>query len=131
MKKGKELYLQIVLNKNMKPQAKIVSFNGGNMNDKLSFHYNAIDCRVIDIVRYNEDLDLIIDDEGLFVTGNPLFEIPSKLYVEKLQIAGSFLIGKRMWTKDGYETVGFESEGEINQLLIEEGFEVGVVGVIG
>ncbi|MBM7715330.1 hypothetical protein JOC94_002317 [Bacillus thermophilus] len=84
---------------------KIVLFEGGGMEEKLSFFYNAIDCRTFDIIQYNPVLDLVVDDEGLFVSGNPVFE-----FKNGIQIVGSFLVGRQVMTKEGLETVGFPSE---------------------
>ena len=50
--------------------------------------YELLECRTIDIVR-NLDNDIYIDDEGLFVSNNPVIQFT--MDNRSLQIAGTFL----------------------------------------
>lgn len=102
---------------------KVVSFEGGGVKEKLSFFYDSIECRTFDIVQYNPVIDLVIDDEGLFVSGNPVFEFPNGL-----QVVGSF-IGRQVMTKEGIETVGFLSEAALCEQIHKNGLAYKVIGV--
>lgn len=100
-----------------------------SIDEGLSFYYKQLGCNSIDIVEFNEELDLIVDDEGLLVSNNPVFEIPSKLYKDNLHIAGSFLIGKRLNIRGGgSETVGFSDINELTEAINQADFRLRVFG---
>ncbi|KRG13912.1 hypothetical protein ACA30_13350 [Virgibacillus soli] len=103
---------------------KVVSFEGGGMKEKLSFFREEIDCHTFDIVQYTPVIDLVVDDEGLLVSGNPVFEFPNGIL-----IVGSFLVGRQVKTKEGIETVGFPSEEALWEQIHKDRFAYRVIGV--
>lgn len=130
MSSKKEFYLLVEAVRGLEDKrflevnTKIVLFEGGGMEEKLSFFYNYIDCRTFDIIQYNPVLDLVVDDEGLFVSGNPVFE-----FNNGIQIVGSFLVGRQVMTKEGLETVGFPSEKALYEQIQKEQLVFKVIGV--
>lgn len=111
-------------------ETEVVSFKGGSSKEKLSFYYDALGCRTVQFTQYTEKLDFISDEEGLFVSGNGVFEIPSDLYVDNLHIPGAFLVGKRVILSNGeLTTVGFSSEIELWEYIHEANFRLNVIGV--
>lgn len=130
MSSKKEFYLLVEAVRGLEDKrflevnTKIVLFEGGGMEEKLSFFYNYIDCRTFDIIQYNPVLDLVVDDEGLFVSGNPVFE-----FNNGIQIVGSFLVGRQVMTKEGLETVGFPSEKTLYEQIQKEQLVFKVIGV--
>src|SRR5690606_34797761 len=84
--------------------SKVVSFEGNEQDEKLSFFRESIGCQWFDIVAYSEVLDLVVNDEGLMISGNPVFDFPNDM-----KIAGSFLVGRQLMTEEGVNTVGFDS----------------------
>ncbi|MFZ7947242.1 MULTISPECIES: hypothetical protein [Bacillaceae] len=103
---------------------KVVSFASGGIKEKLTFFCKSIDCSTIDILAYNPTIDLILDDEGLFVSGNPVFEFPNGL-----QVVGSFLVGRQVMTEEGIETVGFPSREALLEQIQKDKFSYKVIGI--
>lgn len=128
MKKG--LFVLIEIDKEFKAKTKVLSVDDSDTEVKMNFFYNSLGCRLIDIVAYNEEIDLIVDDEGLLVSKNPLLEIANSFHKEPLMLAGNVLIGKKVFVAgEGYETVGFENPDEIFQYLEKYKFEFRVIGM--
>jgi hypothetical protein len=79
--------------------------------DFLSFLYEKIDCRTVDVVATKKG-DIWVDDEGLFVGGNLInsFTVENR----ELQLAGNLVV-----------TLGVDEEG--NTLLFKDDDE-GLIG---
>lgn len=123
-------FLLVKVDDDLKVQMKVISFGNGSISEKLKFFYESLGCSSIDIVQFNQEMDLIVDDEGLLFPNKPVFEIPSDLYTESLKIAGDFLIGKRVLVPDeGYETVGFESLQEMEEHFKATNLQFRLIGV--
>lgn len=73
-----------------------------------------IDADLIDCVEYDEKFDIIVDDEGLLVCGNPVFEITTPYTT--LQLAGKLLFLKRVEKEDGITFAGMSLD-EAHELL--------------
>lgn len=97
-----------------------------DVDNKLNFFYNNLDCQTIDVVPLNESLAIICDDEGLLISDNPVFVIIDK-NGNKREIAGKFMIAKNQLTDEGMDTVGFDSLNEIISAI--ESLNIGLLGV--
>lgn len=75
----------------------------GDQDSELKFYQDNIDCRMIDIVDLSKDVCIIIDDEGLLKSGNPVFEVKTEKIDEPLQLAGTMLFAVQMETDEGIE----------------------------
>lgn len=104
-------------------KTEVVEFEKENNN--LKNYYNIIGCDTIDIVNLNEDIAIVVDDDGLLKSGTPVFEIKTEDGAE-LQLAGKLLFAKNNYTNDGTKLTGLTS-GEIFNLMIN--LEIRVIGV--
>lgn len=87
---------------------------------------NLIDSDLIDVAEYNENVDIIVDDEGLMVSGNPVIEIQTKW--GKRQLAGKLLFLKREIEDDSVRNVGL-SVGEVFALSLELEKKISLFGI--
>lgn len=92
------------------------------------FFYNTLNIQFFDIVSYNDELDLIVDDEGRFVVDNPIFIMSPAMYKEPLIIYGDFLVGRKIQTEEGFSVVGFESKDKLKEALAKAEFSVSIIG---
>lgn len=118
----KEFFVKVSTNEELSLKVDIVEKNIMDISSNLSFFYNSINCERIDIVSLTDKIDAVVDDEGLLVSDNPVFDINGVH-----QIAGEFLIGKVKVSEDATETVGFSSLEEVNQKLKD--INVSVIGI--
>ncbi len=77
---------------------------------------NHLEADLIDVVEYNGEIDIVIDDEGLLKTGNPVLAV--KTPYGKYHLPGALLFLKKRFNDDGVDLVGMEM-GEIYKLLFE------------
>lgn len=82
----------------------------------------------IDVVEFNEEIDIVVDDEGLLVSDNPVLGIDTP-YGE-VQLAGSLLFVKKVHSIEGIELVGLDA-GELFNLLTQLEGKIKVLGVLG
>lgn len=83
--------------------------NSDAMLDFFQEHVeNIIDIVNMHVYDYENDIAVVVDDEGLLKVGNIVYEI--KFKEQKIQLAGTLLIGKNEMREDGLYTVGFTSE---------------------
>lgn len=94
-------------------------------NGNLKDYYRIIDCDLIDIVNYSEEIAIVVDDEGLLKSGNPVFEInlPNG---NQLHLAGTLVFAKD--PKNGESLTGLDA-GEIYNLMMN--LDIKVIGVTG
>ncbi|WP_404456958.1 DUF3846 domain-containing protein (plasmid) [Virgibacillus necropolis] len=91
----------------------------------LADYRKIIDCNMIDIVTLSEDVCIIIDDEGLLVSGNPVLEIKTE-HGHKLQLAGTLIFAGNEQTDEGDELTSLET-GKCLELL--SNLKIRVIGV--
>ena len=90
----------------------------------LDFYYKEVECECIDIVHgygLSTDVDIIVDDEGLFKEKpvlNPLASVAYGWAEHGQPIVGNAIICKPHQTKDGIDETGFEEE-ELDKVLAE------------
>lgn len=113
----------------------IVAQKLNTKEDPLQTYYDAINVRCIDhICVYDEkedfDLEFIVDDEGLFSSDNPVYEINLTVngVKKEFNIAGSFLIGTTYDTEDGKSFTGFETEKSLYERLAKYSLTIGLIG---
>ena len=97
----------------------------GEDNDYKTYR-NLIDSDLIDVAEYNEDIDIIVDDEGLLVSGNPVLEIKTQWGSRPL--AGKLLFLKREIQDDNIRNVGL-STGEAFKLVLELQDNLKIIGI--
>lgn len=90
---------------------------------QLELIYKELSCRTIDIVNLNEDISIICDDEGLLISGNPVFQIVDDNGNVR-QIAGTFLIAHDVMTEDGRDARGFKNVDDAVKLMGTTSVEV-------
>lgn len=131
MKKNTEFFVHVTFKNGVMQNIQIafVAFEGKTVEEKTDFYYKTLKINTFDVIPYNEELEFIVDDEGLLKSGNPIFEIPSEIYVGPLHITGGFLIGKRVVTENKIETVGFSSKDEADIALRKAGLKLKLIGV--
>ena len=92
-------------------------------SEQLDFFYEKIECKMIDAV-WAEEVQLIVDDEGLFKSKNPVFEY-TFANGQKVQLAGNIVAYKEVDSKGA--TVWFDAddvEGINTAIDIFEGGEL-------
>lgn len=89
--------------------------------------YNSIiGSQYIDIVRFNDKYDIVVGDEGLFVSRNPVIRVHTPY--EDVELSGNLLFLKRVDTEEGVDSSGM-TPGEILELLLELNGNVEIIGV--
>lgn len=86
-------------------------------------HY--IGSRMIDIVSLSEDIAVIVDDEGLLISDNPVFDLT--LYDNNFQLAGTLLFASQDINAEGELELISLSNFDYNQLA--KRMELNIVGV--
>ncbi|RKJ50410.1 hypothetical protein D7X33_32650 [Butyricicoccus sp. 1XD8-22] len=106
----KKMYVQQVINAPEKEQ-------------DLDFYYKNLGCEMIDIVNYSREIAIVVDDEGLLKSNNPVFEVIDA-NGNKLHLAGNLLFAKNHF--DEYEGVSLRGldAGEAYNLMMELKFKV-------
>lgn len=99
-------------------------FRDEAIHKKLGKLGKLVGADLIDVVRYNDSYDIVIDDCGLLKMGNPVFE------VGQLYLAGKLLFLKRLETPEGIELVGM-SEQEAISLCNDLNGNIKVIGITG
>lgn len=84
-----------------------------------------IGSRMIDIVSLSEDIAVIVDDEGLLISENPVFDF--NLYGNTFQLAGTLLFASQDINSDGEMELISLSNFDYNQLA--KRMELNIVGV--
>src|SRR5690625_7577759 len=118
----KEFFVKVSTNGELSLKVDIVEKNIMDISSNLSFFYNSINCERIDIVSLTDKIDAVVDDEGLLVSDNPVFDINGVH-----QIAGEFLLGKVKVSEDATKTVGFSRLEEVNKKLKD--INISVIGI--
>lgn len=102
---------------------RIVNINKG---DGFRQFAKLIDCNYIDAVEYDERYDIVVDDEGLLISNNPVLEIETPLTT--YQLAGKLLIVKKRRTARGIAWVGM-SDKEVENLIYNLKDKIRLIGV--
>lgn len=114
MSEMKVLLIKFDLN-TMRFITEIESFKKDSERNALHDYYRLIDCNSIDIVNYNDDIAIIVDDEGLLKSNNPIVEITiNDSY--KHHLAGTLIFAKNHYGDDRISLIGL-SDGEIFNLM--------------
>lgn len=71
-------------------EQEFVTVREENRLEDFNYHINS---RMIDIVTLTEDIAVIVDDEGLLVSDNPVFEF--NIYGNTFQLAGTLLFASQ------------------------------------
>lgn len=87
---------------------------------------NLLECDLINVVSYNDNIDIVVDDTGLFKSPNPVLEVETPYGTHHL--AGKLLFLKSKMTEEGVINTGMELEEALN-LIDELHGKVGIVGV--
>src|SRR5690625_2440196 len=92
--------------------------SASSANERLQTFYQHINCSSIEVTDITKDIDVIVDDEGLLVSGNPVLEVVHKKHPDRIHhLAGVLLFGKNKVSDDGVETVGFSNEHEAGEFI--------------
>lgn len=76
-------------------EQEIVTIRKGSRLEDFNYHINS---RMIDIVSLTEDIAVIVDDEGLLISENPVFDL--NLYGNTFQLAGTLLFASQELNED-------------------------------
>lgn len=95
-------------------------------NVSLEVLKNVIDGDLIDVCEYNDEIDIVVDDEGLLKSGLPVFWLHTP-YGE-YQLAGKLLFMKKEKTNDGIKLTGMNI-GDVYCLLNQLNGSLGLIGV--
>ncbi|MFD2658511.1 DUF3846 domain-containing protein [Gracilibacillus thailandensis] len=95
-------------------------------DDNLKKYRELINADMIDIARFDDEFDIVVDDEGLLVEGNPVFDIQTQY--GRIQLAGNLLFLKKEIDEDGVSLVGMETEEAFELMTKLEG-KMNVIGV--
>ncbi|MFD1362785.1 hypothetical protein [Lentibacillus salinarum] len=91
---------------------------------------NLIGADFMDVVPFDDEFDIAVDDEGLMVSGNPVIEIQTEYGTQ--QLAGTLLFLKKKFTNDGIDLIGFEAGETFNLMLKLESLKLeGKIKVTG
>lgn len=104
-------------------ETEIVEFEKKESN--LKDYYRIIGCDCIDIVNYSQEIAIVVDDEGLLISDNPVFEILN-INGNPLQLAGKLVFTKNYYGEDGISQVGL-CLGDLVELLVN--LKIRVIGV--
>ncbi|WP_156151407.1 DUF3846 domain-containing protein [Domibacillus indicus] len=100
--------------KRMEYEAEILeipSERGSNQSEALN---KILECEGIDIVDYNDDIAVIVDDHGMLKSGNPVFEIITEDGY-KLKLCGKLIFARNDYKEDSVDLAGL-SLGDIEKL---------------
>lgn len=94
----------------------------------LKDYYRIIGCDSIDITNYSKDIAIVVDDEGLLKSANPVLEIAvdRNYYGNTIQLAGTLVFAKNHYGEDGISLVGLTEE-EI--LLLLRSLKMRAIGI--
>lgn len=94
----------------------------------VCFEANLVDfqCDLINVVRYNDEVDIIVDDTGLLKSGNPVLEVDTPYGTR--QLAGKLLFLKSEMTDEGVINTGMDYEQAL-ALIAELHDRVSLIGV--
>jgi hypothetical protein len=95
-------------------------------NSNTSLFGRIIDADLIDVAEWDENIDIVVNDEGLLVEGNLVYDI--KTPNGNIQLAGDLLFLKKEFQEDGIKLVGMDS-GEALKMLIDLQGAIRVIGV--
>lgn len=90
-----QYYLKVSLNKEIEEiQHEVVIHNSENQG-KLEFYSEQLGCKDTDVINTDPGLDIVIDEEGLEINHNPIFNFRHTDMTEDsvFAIAGTFLVG--------------------------------------
>jgi len=82
----------------------------------LDDYYKHLECRIFDIVRLSEDIDVYVDDEGLFNSGSPVTELIG--FGREIMLAGVLLFTGG--GDDMGDTMSFKGSIEDIQKIVKE-----------
>ncbi|MDF2789972.1 MAG: hypothetical protein K0S80_3070 [Neobacillus sp.] len=99
---------------NKRIETEVVEFENNESNLKDYYHIIGCDCN--DIVNYSQEIAIIVDDEGLLKSDNPVFELFNN-NDNPLQLAGKLVFTKNHYGDDGISQVGF-CLGDLVELLV-------------
>lgn len=85
-----------------------------------------IEADLIDVAEYNQKYDIVVDDEGFLIEGNPVYEIQTPY--APIQLAGNLLFLKKELGEDGVYLVGLTA-GEAFNLLLELEDKIKPIGI--
>ncbi|MBA2176854.1 hypothetical protein H0266_18400 [Halobacillus locisalis] len=89
--------------------------------------YNSIiGSQSIDIVEFNEQYDIVVDDEGLLVSRNPIIRVHTPYGT--VDLAGKLLFLRRVDTDEGISSSGM-NPGEVLELLFKLDSNIELIGV--
>ncbi|WNS82194.1 hypothetical protein RRU94_15720 [Domibacillus sp. DTU_2020_1001157_1_SI_ALB_TIR_016] len=97
--------------------------SGAHQSNALN---EILECDGVDIVDYSEDIALIVDDQGKFKPGNPVFEI----VVEdgyKLELYGKIVFARNVYNEDSVDLAGLSLE-EIEKL--RNSLHINLIGIL-
>lgn len=85
------------------------SIENVNRNELLEEFYRIINCQTVDVVSYNKELSIVVDDEGLFNKNNIIHELlREEAHSHPLQLAGGLIFVRDNVTDEGIEFIGLE-----------------------
>lgn len=117
-KKGVLIYFNL---KNVCFEANLVDFQGD-----FREMCKLLDCDLINVVKYNDEVDIIVDDTGLLKSGNPVLEVDTPYGTR--QLAGKLLFLKSEMTDEGVINTGMDYEQAL-ALIAELHDRVSLIGV--
>jgi hypothetical protein len=115
----------ILLKYNKEKQAANLSVVEIGKKSDVSKFASLIEADLIDVAEYNQTYDIVVDDEGLLVEGNPVFKIQTPY--GPIHLAGNLLILKKKYEKDGVDLVGLTA-GEVLNLFLELNGKITLIG---
>lgn len=95
-------------------------------NRNTSLFGRIIGADLIDVAEWDENIDIVVNDEGLLVEGNLVYDI--KTPNGNIQLAGDLLFLKKEFQEDGIKLVGMDSD-EALKMLIDLQSAIRVIGV--
>lgn len=112
------------------PLFEVIQIEEKNKDDKLEKFYKEINCRSIDYISFPNNMDIIVDDEGLFKQGNPVFKIRETDQTNEVFVPGEFLIGTNIKTEEGKVFAGYPTEKELYLALAENKITIDLFGLV-
>lgn len=110
----------------MKYEAEILEIPGEPGPAQSDALNKLLECEGIDIVDYSDDFAVIVDDQGVFKPGNPVFEVIAEDGC-KLKLCGKLVFARNDYKEDSIGLAGLNL-GDIEKL--RKSLNIKLVGML-
>lgn len=96
-----------------KLEANIININYNTLDEQYENLLYILGSRGLDVLDYNEDIAILVDDQGFEKVGNPIFEVKSEDGLI-FQLAGKLLFVRNIYNEKSTDFASITSEDIFN-----------------